>query len=276
MMNFGSFNSGAGGSQLWKLLATAPPNIDLNTVAGAGGIIAQLPTDDKFKLLLTDSFPAAMGIKLAGAAVLGGAAYDVNNLIVNNGGGYSIEIGIISNTDSEENTDSRNISGTDTRIVDRTGDNRTGEQNTAFNRITYCEDLDTGDNSEVTKVPFEIVHAVRDSAGNTGQINLSKNSFGYLHSDSVSYVGAAMLLDDNGASFTYYDNTNTPLIAFYITGNKFVIQEPVTLTEVFLVDNTGKIQTNQAQAPTGAATKVKDLPIYDTAGVLLGYIPIYN
>lgn len=44
----------------------------------------------------------------------------------------------------------------------------------------------------------------------------------------------------------------------------------------FAVDNTGKILTNQLTAPGIHGVKSFDIPVYDNAGVIKGFIPVMN
>ena len=46
--------AGSSGAQLWQLSGAAPADIELNTSAGAAGILAELPSNNLFKLILAN------------------------------------------------------------------------------------------------------------------------------------------------------------------------------------------------------------------------------
>jgi len=72
MLLVGSILPAGAGAQLWQLTGTAPDNIELNTTAGAAGILAELPANNLFKLVLAD---------IAGQDIfIGGSIDDVNQV----------------------------------------------------------------------------------------------------------------------------------------------------------------------------------------------------
>jgi hypothetical protein len=54
MLLVGSILPAGAGAQLWQLAGAAPADIELNTTAGAAGIVAELPANNLFKLVLAD------------------------------------------------------------------------------------------------------------------------------------------------------------------------------------------------------------------------------
>ena len=80
------------------------------------------------------------------------------------------------------------------------------------------------------------------------------------------------------------DKTQIIRIASNTTGTEFGEQLTYSgwrlfdtnLTKLFQVDQAGRIQTNQITSGVATNTHDFDLPIYDTAGTLKGYIKIYR
>jgi hypothetical protein len=56
--------------------------------------------------------------------------------------------------------------------------------------------------------------------------------------------------------------------------NTFQIQSNGTV--VFEINTDGKIYTNQLKAPVARVTQAHEIPVYDTAGVLHGYIKVFT
>ena len=72
MLLVGSILPAGAGAQLWQLTGAAPDNIELNTTAGAAGILAELPSNQLFKLILAN---------VAGQDIfIGGSVDDVNQV----------------------------------------------------------------------------------------------------------------------------------------------------------------------------------------------------
>jgi len=61
---------------------------------------------------------------------------------------------------------------------------------------------------------------------------------------------------------------------FAIYSDKLQVTAPGTANPVFILMNDGKIRTNQTAATGAARAKVAEFPIYDTAGVLVGFVDV--
>lgn len=67
---------------------------------------------------------------------------------------------------------------------------------------------------------------------------------------------------------------NLDVLNFGADANGFIITDGTN--QRFRITPLGNIQTDQAQAPGVHAVLTKELPIYDMAGALIGYIPIFT
>lgn len=72
-----------------------------------------------------------------------------------------------------------------------------------------------------------------------------------------------------------YDATSGNGMQTNLDNENFTLLDELN-NEVFKVDRGGFIYTNQSVFPTGLASNVYDLPVYDMSGVLLGYIKLYK
>lgn len=142
------------------------------------------------------------------------------------------------------------------------------------------------------------------SVGNVATLNNTYPAFAFRNYYTTGSAGSMLLIggktDSSGARFTALDiaphinqsGTNgfsivrvSPYLAATGSGTKNLLDVGIntaadgggTHTTVLAIDNAGKLKTNQAttntNTPSGATAK--QLPIYDVAGTLLGYIPIY-
>jgi len=76
----------------------------------------------------------------------------------------------------------------------------------------------------------------------------------------------ATLIQDVGAVTTIQE---------ILDKNRWSIKDAASVI-VFAIGNDGKVRTNQTAAPGVHAVLAAELPIYDAAGVLVGYIPIFT
>ena len=69
-MNYGvsGGGGGGGGSQLWQLTGAAPALIDINSVAGASGIYAKVPTNNDVVFRMADTPVPQVGFAIVDAA----------------------------------------------------------------------------------------------------------------------------------------------------------------------------------------------------------------
>jgi len=276
MLYFGTTTPGGTAAQLWKISATNAPNIDLDAANGAAGIVAAPATVPELSLVLTDSLPIAPGIKIAGFATLGGATVDVQNFIIDNGSGYEINAGVLSNIDSAQSERALSIAGQSSTVVDSTGDNETNDQQTAFARELSAQDNATGENTVLQILPLGFEVASFDGLGNVqSRLNIDKDNIGGLRSNAGGYSGASFLSNQNGFGIAYHNAaTNAMEYDFAIYSDKLQVTAPGTANPVFILMNDGKIRTNQTAATGAARAKVAEFPIYDTAGVLVCFVDV--
>jgi len=122
MLLVGSILPAGSGAQLWQLDGAAPANIELNTSAGAAGILAEMPADNNFKLSLTDTNPDI--------PFLAGFIYHfdtVNNILSYVG---VADFGVVTPSFGKRNvaTDSAvNITAVSENVIGMRGDNIAGD-----------------------------------------------------------------------------------------------------------------------------------------------------
>jgi hypothetical protein len=145
----------------------------------------------------------------------------------------------------------------------------TGERIAALNAV----DSSTSDTADI----FVSADAMDANMNVTDGVDISgKNITKTSNDDTAGDLSTGDNVQENRNK-----NAHTTLVqAAGVTGiqeqldiDKWYIKDGASLVQ-FAVGKDGKINTNQAQAPAVHAVKVADLPIYDNAGVLIGYIPV--
>jgi hypothetical protein len=79
-----------------------------------------------------------------------------------------------------------------------------------------------------------------------------------------TFDGVGRRYKDGASNDTFGDNIS----------NTYQINKNGTV--LFEINNDGKIYTNQLKAPVVRVTQAHEIPIYDTAGVLHGYIKVFT
>ena len=221
--------AGAGGAQLWQLAGAAPANIELDTTAGAAGILAEMPADNNFKLSLTDTNP---DIPFPAVAI-----YHIDN--VNNILSYFavIDVGQIATEMAIRETTSPLAASVNIANIHR-------------------------------------VEMVTDSVAGNAVISSKNSNLIELNINNISgYVGGRLLLNTTELILETYSNPANAKQIDFTMNTKFNFRDGVG-NNLLALTNTGQIETNQTAASVAVRAKVAEMPIYDTAGVLVGYINI--
>lgn len=194
--------AGSSGAQLWQLSGAAPADIELNTSAGAAGIVAELPANNLYKLVLAD---------IAGQPVF--AAGKIDNV------------------------------------------------NNAFTIITLTEKSGA----------FQHI----DNAAQTAiSVDFDAN---ILNPDLLLTCSIANDYTEQQLRADYIEQRVIVLgmdaIKTQLNGNYFSVRDGGS-APVFQVRKDGQLETNQTVASIAVRVKTAEMPIYDAAGVLVGYINI--
>lgn len=236
MLNFGNSGAGAGGSQLWKFISgAAPDDIELNTGAGVTGIDALNPQEAVLRLI-SKNLPADNTKQFTGEYC------EYRNQIHANG--------IISEVDGL----SKRINPFLAQLTDAG----------TINQKTTIVDMDINNHDFAITIDDLVNYSVRNS---------KVNRINDITVDTNTGSGTEFLQTQQEYSYKIYSG-GSQVAALYITPNEIRIEDTAN-NPVFKIKNNGNIQTNQAVAPAVRGLKINDLPIYDTAGSLLGYIPIF-
>lgn len=283
--------SGGSGAELWKLLAGAGSDIDIDSGAGATGVFASLPIEDKLKLVLTSIFG---GTNFSGALHIDGTKYNINGT-VSNGGTVQTITGYVDFGTSDysaitfENldfnlqvTDGNRIfqyNGDKDTVTESIGDMTTGENySRTIDRTLATETMDkpsTGD-SLVKQIAANIFSVVlTNSAGTFSRIQ-SGATAASIGVENAAGTGATTVYGTNGA-VTNFKQLGVSQIVEILGGTAWTVQNGAGVNQ-FIIDNTGAIKTNQVAivAPValpGLFTKL--LPVYHpVTGLLVGNIPV--
>ena len=222
--------AGAGGAQLWQLAGAAPANIELNTTAGAAGILAEMPADNKFKISLTDTNP---DIPFPAAAMY---HFDSINTIVS----YFA-------------------------VIDRGG---------TIQPQIEKRDFSSNNSAGLTILGVQRVEMATDSNFGNAVITSQNSNLIELNINNISgYVGGRLLLNTTELILETYSNPANAKQIDLTMNTKFNFRDGVG-NNLLALTNTGQIETNQTAASVAVRAKVAEMPIYDTAGVLVGYINI--
>jgi hypothetical protein len=90
--------------------------------------------------------------------------------------------------------------------------------------------------------------------------------------ENASSTGTIKGQTSDGVYRTYKNATNDTFGDRI--SDSFIIQKNGSV--LFEINNDGKIYTNQLKAPVVRVTQAHEIPVYDTAGVLHGYIKIFT
>lgn len=222
--------AGAGGSQLWKLAAPAPANINLDTAAGAAGIVAEMPADSRYKISLTDT-NADIPFK---ASIL--YFIDLINTVVSYVG--VADFGIVTPIFGTRNLVSNNSA-----------------QLQAVNDQQI--NLFTDDNSS---------NSATVSSNNSNSVTIQISNISGAIGGKLLATNTEMILE------TYSNPANAKQLNFTMN-TKFNFRDAVG-NNLLAITNTGQLETNQTAASVAVRAKVAEMPIYNAAGALVGYIDI--
>jgi len=231
MLLVGSILPAGAGQSLWQLAGAAPANIELNTSAGAAGILAEMPADNNFKLSLTDTNPDI--------PFLSGYIYHVDT--VNNilsyvgvsdfGGGVTPNLG-------KRNSVSQSA-------VNIIAPNE--------NSLVLTSDNILGDN---------VVMSIQNA-----------NAFLLAINNNTGDAGARIIGDLNSLKLLFHDNATNQILTEFLMDSQFNFRDGLG-AYLFRISGTGQLQTNQTAASIAVRVKTAEMPIYNQAGVLVGYIDI--
>ena len=283
------------GANLWKYQSGSSGDIDLNTAASVTGINAPAPGGSTYNLWLRQLagffFSAFMYISGGVRGMVGFTSQGGSRAVVgydNQGTGERNIIGITSAYAGYWEAIDNLVRATLT--VDKTQFKSNVQSNSAqnytqstqltqsylfqlrtSNAIVYQYIVDTTNTilERITPNGNMVVGLKRDGAGagldlqtmalyqGTPQNEVSVNNF-------KDYAYLQFATDKNGAN------------------NRMQVKARATLAtieyndvQLFAVLNDGKLQTNQVETSTGGDATITDrIPIYNTAGVLQGYIPV--
>ena len=232
MLLIGSILPAGAGAQLWQLAGAAPNNIELNTTAGADGIIATIPGNTNYALSVSDSNP----VFPLPAAIL----YNVDLASF-----IAAFCGVFFETFLTAGLGFRNFATSNLAAI----------RVQATNKIEMVNEQNSGANlsARVTVENFNNVKA--ELANNLG------------------LIGGRFVIDTNAATVAYFNTGTNLLVNEFIVDSQFNFRDSAGVN-LFRVGAAGELQTNQTAASVAVRAKVAEMPIYDTAGVLVGYINI--
>jgi hypothetical protein len=119
---------------------------------------------------------------------------------------------------------------------------------TAFNRNTSSADYQ----HEIYEAPDEMNQILTELSTSNGTIQVQ------------TFDGVGRRYKDGASGDTFGDNIS----------NTYQINKNGTV--LFTILNDGKIGTNQLKAAVVRVTQAHEIPVYDTAGVLHGYIKVFT
>lgn len=272
MLWFGNIaaTGGIGTNELWQLNAPAPADVELNTGNGADGINATLPAAPQLHLLLTDKETNLFGFSAAGgffdstdftaihALLYNGVTPQSGAYMLNNNTGESAlflafpgEVDINANSP----TDSAFASFTPAQIIAGVRDRATN----ALSQIIFVNNF------------LQVV--VSDTAGAFAELAIQSNSVRLLLNNGANDFGGELSVDANGATGKYLDAMANVIATYFIGAAGFRITQG-GLTNLFGVSTIGEILTNQTAPSVAVRAKVAEMPIFDMAGALIGYIDV--
>lgn len=255
------------GVDLWRYTGgVAPDTIDINTPVGVTGLAALLPTNTNLKLLLTSAlFP---GVEFSGEVFSDGVNLYANGVLVN-GGVESIISSYVNSATGAENTRNQDSISTNKQITDGNDVLQITELKNQFS--VFNIDLVLNNTSDLNISPSIIELQNQNSASDRGRILVGSlaTSIGV---ESIVGTGGETIYGTNAIVNTFRTGGVTD-VQTVLGSNGFSVVDGATVIQ-FKISPSGQILTGQAQAPAIHAMKQFDLPIYDTTGILLGYIPI--
>ena len=96
-------------------------------------------------------------------------------------------------------------------------------------------------------------------------------------SDNSTSEGSIVAATKTNTFRTVSDAAGTTEISDEITTARgWRVIDSANSQDLFRIGNTGRIHTNQLQAPGGAGIVQHRLPVFNTSGVLEGYIRVYS
>ena len=92
----------------------------------------------------------------------------------------------------------------------------------------------------------------------------------------TSQASTNCLTQISGHSIECINNTGTNDTLYIFNDREFRIVDYLTSLQQFGVTNSGQIKTNQVGPKQTGVAHTNDIPIYNTSGVLLGYIQVHS
>lgn len=261
MITVGGPSGGGAGSNLWKFhAAPAVTNIDLNTAAGVAGMLADLPSDPNLHKVLSDVF----GFQLSGEAYNDNVNISAFQAIVKAAGVLPRVIN--SYTDFGPGEEYR------MNIDPIAGEVQIGIENLIFRAVHEYAQF-TGELRKIVENKSNGDQYVRDTQpnGETTQMQKGGSLISLIQSRECDRVTS--IINDGGTGGQSYliqtGGSEMRVGTFTFPGLNAEIKMFNGILRML-----GQLQTDQIQAPAAHPTKSKEIPIYDAAGVLQGYIPV--
>ena len=126
---------------------------------------------------------------------------------------------------------------------------------------------------EVTS-PTSIEMRNNDNNSNTAKVKVvNSNKIESTLENSSGNVGGAVLVTLNSTNIEYYQLPTNVLLTQLIINSKISWQNGVG-SVLFQINDSGEIMTNQTAPSIAPRIKTHEMPIFDQAGTLIGYIDI--
>ena len=122
---------------------------------------------------------------------------------------------------------------------------------------------------------IEQISMIADIGGSLGQSIVLDVNTDQMEFTAQNLSGSTTVMDIkvDGTDIKTTDGTNTMNQVMNILEGFMIRGDGV---KTFIIDRSGKVSTNQLVGPTAKPTLTAWFPIYDTAGSLKGYMPLYQ